>query len=288
MKKIRSLALGFSFLAAFAFITEVQSIPSRSAASPSVGAEASAPYPARPQSAQSGARKIDEFGDIQISDWLARADNFAIELQNSPGATGYIVAYGVPNKYPGWPLRRGYWVKGYLVTGRSIPAEHVEVVNGGYRDSVMFQLWLVEAGAQLPVQPFDLRAALVREKSPFLFDQFYVLDPSPSLGIEDGYEGYLDVKGRFEPFVLALRADPAARGCVIAYATRRNRHGTDRQLAARTKRLISTTHAIGADRIVAVSGGLRKERTVELWIVPPGADLPKPTPTVRPARRKRR
>jgi hypothetical protein len=88
--------------------------------------------------------------------------------------------------------------------------------------------------------------------------------------------------------VTTLRNDPAARGLVIAYATRRDRRGEDRRLAARRKLEILKGYSIGADRIVAVGGGLRKQKTIEFWIVPPGAELPKPTPTVRPSRRTRR
>jgi hypothetical protein len=43
---------------------------------------------------------IDAFGDIQISDFLARADNFAYELQSDPTAKGYVVAYVVVYKAP--------------------------------------------------------------------------------------------------------------------------------------------------------------------------------------------
>src|SRR5215207_3539077 len=107
------------------------------------------------EAAQGGAHKLDECGDIQISDWLARADNLAIELQNAPAAKGYIVAYGVPNKFPGWPLRRAYQVKGYLVASRGLEGARVEVVNGGYRDAVTFQMWVVEDGARLPLPAFD-------------------------------------------------------------------------------------------------------------------------------------
>ncbi|HEX6623492.1 MAG TPA: hypothetical protein VF064_07245 [Pyrinomonadaceae bacterium] len=241
------------------------------------------------EAAQGGARKIDECGDIQISDWLARADNFAIELQNAPAAKGYIVAYGVPNKFPGWPLRRAYQIKGYLIAGRGLQAERVEVVNGGYRDAVMFQLWVVESGAQLPLPPFDLGAALSRERTPLLFDRFYPHDTQPSTDIDAGYEGYLDaIKARFEPFAQALRSDPAARGCVIVYSSHRDRRGADRRLAARQKRQILTTHSLDPARVAALAGGRRNSRAVELWIVPPGSPLPKPTPTARPARRRRR
>lgn len=242
---------------------------------------------ARQRPAADGLRMLDSFGDILISDFLARADYFAVELQSNPQAKGYVVAYLVPTRTPGFPLRRAYWARGYLITGRGLDASRVEVINGGYRDAVGFEFWLAEAGAQPPREPFDLGAALAREKTPFLFDR-YEHQPRSQMGtgIENGYIGYLDDAGWFAAFVSALRSDPAARGCVIAYATPRGRRGSDRALAALVKRTIMRHHSVGAERIVPLAGGRRPHRLVELWIVPPGAGLPRPTPDARPARLK--
>jgi len=254
------------------------------------GAAASASVLLPQQPTQGRADKFDECGDVVISDWLARADGFAVELQHNPQAKGYIVAYGVPNNFPGWPARRAHHIRGYLIKGRGLDASRVEVVYGGYRDEVMYQLWIVQPGGQLPVPPFDFAAALAREKTPFLFDRFgwFPLNPAET-DIEYGYIGFLEEKGRYETFVAALQSDPALRGCVIVYPTRRARRGTDKRLAARIKRTILTTNAVGVERVIALGGGIRHPyQTVELWLVPPGSPLPKPTATERPARRKGR
>lgn len=242
-------------------------------------AQAGAPSPA--------ARLIDEYGHINTSDMLARLDNFAIELQNAPGHTGYVVAYPQLNKFPAWPLRRAYWSKGYLEMDRRLEPERVVVLNGGFGDEIKYQLWIVPPGAPPPVPPFDLAAALFRERTPLLYDRRINWTPVPH-GAEGNYDYFERESDTHEPFVAALRADPAARGLIIAYARRRDRRGADRRLAAREKLSILKLHAIGADRIVAKGGGLRSERTLDYWIVPPGAALPLPTPTVRPARRARR
>lgn len=230
---------------------------------------------------------IDAFGNIQTSDLLARLDNYATELQNAPQSVAFIVAYPQANKFPGWPLRRALWCRAYLIKGRMIDAGRVHVVNGGFRDDVRFELWVEPQGAQPPVRPFDLAAELAREKTPYLFDLFYILENPPGVPDVDEYD-YLDDVDSYEPFVTTLRNDPAARGLVVAYATRRDRRGEDRRLAARRKLAILKGYSIGADRIVAGGGGLRKQKTIEFWIVPPGAELPKPTPTVRPPRHQRR
>lgn len=244
---------------------------------------------AQSEATRSDPRPFDQFGDILISDWLARADNFVIELQNNPSARGYIVAYGVPNKLPGWPSRRAHQVMGYLVKARGIDPFRLEVVYGGYRDEVWYQLWVVGSGMEVPVRPFDFTLALSREKTPFLFDRFFWFPLNENdIGIESGYIGYLDERGRYEAFAEALRSDLGSRGCVIAYAGRGNRRGTDRRLAARVKMMVVTANGLGADRVAALAGGTRRQQTVELWLVPPGSALPKPTPDARPARRQRR
>jgi hypothetical protein len=232
---------------------------------------------------------FDSFSDkLYETDWLARLDNMAVEMQNAPDTKAFIVSYGVPNKLPGWPLRRANWARGVLTKGRGIDPTRVEVMFGGYKDEVMYQHWLMRDGERPPVEAFDFAAALTREKTAYKFDQFNLYDPSVDFwGYDGSYSEYLDDRSRYEPLALALRHDPAARACIIAYATRKHRVGTDRRLAMRLKRAVAIAHPVEMQRIVAIGGGLRQYRSVELWIVPPGAELPKPTPTVRPKRRKR-
>jgi hypothetical protein len=233
------------------------------------------------------ARKIDEFGGVAFSDMLARLDNFAIELQNEPASTGVIAVYPeMTDRFPGWFIGRAYWAKGYLTKPRGL-AGRVSVVNGGFRDKVTYELWVVPPGAEQPVKPLDWALELSRERNPILFDRDVFENVPSAPGIEE-YADYTDEKDRHEPFVSALRADPAARGLIIAYATRRNPRGADRRLAAREKLSIMKLHAIGADRIKAIGGGPRKNRTVEYWIVPPGAEPPKPAPDPPAVRRTRR
>ena len=228
------------------------------------------------QTPEGGARKVDGFGDIQDSDWLARLDNFAVALQNSPGSKGYVVASYVRHKFPGWPLRRANWAVGYLVETRGIPHDRLSIINGGFADDITYELWLAEAGAELPVKPFDPSLMMSGEKNPLLFDRFFIY--GPKYQYEVNYESYLSLKGRYEPFATVLNSDPGLRGCVIAYTKSRQRSGADRRLAARIKRELTSAHAVGVSRVAALGGGRRAEQTVELWLVPPGSPLPKPTP----------
>ena len=111
-----------------------------------------------------GPHRFDEFPSIAFDDDKARLDNLAIELQNNPGATGYIIVYGGRNARTDTADRLGGRARDYLVQTRGIDANRVVVVNGGYRDTNSFELWLVPQGAAPPaptptIRPGDVRPA---------------------------------------------------------------------------------------------------------------------------------
>jgi hypothetical protein len=243
----------------------------------------------RQQTAAGGARLLDSFGELRISDLLARLDNFAVELQNEPGSKGFIVAYGAKHKFPGWPLRRANLSLNYLVNSRGLDAARLSVFNGGLREDTTFELWAVDAGAELPVKPFDVSLLMAGEKTPLPFDRFAIIERGDQIEAEY-YEPdpYPDSAALYAYFADVLRHDPGLRGCVIAYTSRRGSRAADRRIAARVKMAIAKAHAVDVSRIAAFGGGRRDYKTIELWLVPPGAELPKPTPTVRPSRRKKR
>ncbi len=98
---------------------------------------------------------FDEFGDINCEDEMARLDNFAVALQNSPDAKGLIVIYGGRRFRGRLPKRgednaRAARLKTYLVQRRGIPTDRVMVVNWGYTDEWHAQLWIVPHGATIP------------------------------------------------------------------------------------------------------------------------------------------
>ncbi len=105
--------------------------------------QASVPTPATPT-------KFDEIGEIQRDDEKARLDVFAIELQNSPGAQGYIIGYGGRNKRFGTGQQRAARARDYVVTTRGIDASRIVVVDGGTRQTGSTQLWIVPTGATPP------------------------------------------------------------------------------------------------------------------------------------------
>ena len=74
----------------------------------------------------------------------------AIELQNSPGSTGYIIAYAGRRSRAGEAERMGKRAVDYLTVNRGISRARLVFVNGGLRDADAFELWLVPQGAEPP------------------------------------------------------------------------------------------------------------------------------------------
>lgn len=93
------------------------------------------------------ATRFDEYGNIRFNDEKARLDNYAIQLQNEPGSTATIIAYGT---CAGEGQTRGDRAKDYLVNTRGIEAGRITVVDGGCRADLTVQLWVVPQGADAP------------------------------------------------------------------------------------------------------------------------------------------
>jgi hypothetical protein len=91
--------------------------------------------------------KFDEYGNIRFNDEKARLDNYAIQLQNAPGAGGTIIVYGT---CAGEAQQRGDRAKDYLVNTRGIEAGRITVVDGGCSSELKVQLWIVPSGADAP------------------------------------------------------------------------------------------------------------------------------------------
>jgi hypothetical protein len=98
------------------------------------------------------ASQFDEYGNIKFNDEKARLDNYAIQLQNNPGSTGTIIAYG---SYEGEGQARADRAKNYLVNTRGIDAGRITTIDGGCRSALAVQLWVVPTGADAPAASTD-------------------------------------------------------------------------------------------------------------------------------------
>ena len=110
--------------------------------------------------------QFDTYGRIARNDEKARLDNFAIQLQNDPGAQGYIIAYGGRRGAAGEAQTRGDFAKNYLVNSRGIDPTRLVTVDGGFREEATTELWLVPSGATPPTASPNVDASEVQTTRP--------------------------------------------------------------------------------------------------------------------------
>lgn len=88
---------------------------------------------------------------------------------------------------------------------------------------------------------------------------------------EYGNIRFNDEKARLDNFAIQLQNDPTATATIIVYGTCA---GEGQQRGDRAKDYLVNTRGIEAGRITVVDGGCRADLTVQLWIVPSGAETP--------------
>ena len=95
-------------------------------------------------------KKFDEFPAIAYNDLKARLDNYAIELQNDPGATAYVIVYPGQNGRAGEVQKNTTRIVDYLVNSRGINQQRIVTLVGPPRDVLLVELWLCPQGAKPP------------------------------------------------------------------------------------------------------------------------------------------
>jgi hypothetical protein len=110
------------------------------------------------------AREFDVCCTCSYDDQKARLDNLAIELQNDPSLTTYVIAYAGRTSRAGQADVLLARAKEYMIKQRGVDQSRIVAVNGGFRDEDCVELWIVPRGAQPPqatptVNPGDVRPA---------------------------------------------------------------------------------------------------------------------------------
>lgn len=127
-------------------------------------AQASTFIPSPPKRELVG-REFDVCRNCSYDDQKARLDNLAVELQNDPSTTTYVIAYGGRTSAVGQADRLLTRARDYLVTRRGIDASRIVVINGGFREEDNVELWLVPQGATPPTPTPTLPEGDVRPAS---------------------------------------------------------------------------------------------------------------------------
>src|SRR5678815_200374 len=92
-------------------------------------------------------RKFDEFPAIAYNDEKARLDNYAIELQNDPTSTAYVIVYPGQRGRPCEVQKQTTRIVDYMVNSRGINAQRIVTLVGPAREELMVELWLCPQGA---------------------------------------------------------------------------------------------------------------------------------------------
>lgn len=103
--------------------------------------------------------------------------------------------------------------------------------------------------------------------------------PKAELFDSFSYSNSEDGSARIDMLRNALNQVPTNSGYIIVYGGKVSKRG-EIEAHLRGIKQAFTLKGIDHQRIPTINGGYRQKITIEFWIVPQGADLPKPTPTI--------
>jgi hypothetical protein len=115
-----------------------------------------------PERVERPSRQFDVCCSCSFDDQKARLDNLAVELQNDPSTTTYVISYGGRTSRIGQADLLGTRARDYLVAQRGIDQSRIVVLNGGFREEDCVELWVVPQGATPPVPTPTVQAGDVR------------------------------------------------------------------------------------------------------------------------------
>lgn len=118
-----------------------------------------------PEHVEHPSKQFDVCCSCSRDDLKARLDNLAVELQNDPTATTYVIAYGGRTSRIGQADLLGDFARKYLATDRGIDQSRITVMNGGFREEDCVEMWIVPSGATAPQATPTVPAGDVRPAS---------------------------------------------------------------------------------------------------------------------------
>lgn len=95
-------------------------------------------------------RLFDQFGNLNCEDEMARLDHLAVASNNYPDYAIYIFIYGGRSDRRGEAKARLARVKNYLVRNRGLDINRLKLEDGGYREDLTVEIWLIPPGSPPP------------------------------------------------------------------------------------------------------------------------------------------
>lgn len=151
---------------------------------------------------------------------------------------------------------------GTIVAGQGTRSIQVDTTGAGTQREIIADLWLGGYAGECVSQA----SAIIKVVGPAAkFDEF------GDVALESENEKLASAA--------AMVAQNSDSVYVIAYAGRTNVRGYAATALRRMKTQLNTVIA-PPDRVGVIDGGFREVPAYEIWIVPVGADIPRPSPTV--------
>lgn len=108
-------------------------------------------------------KPLVRYHDIPSSEEKTRLEDFAEQLQrHSKNSKVYIIGYAGRRACPNEAQTHLEWVKSHLITEHGVESQRVVTINGGHRDGVWVELYIVPQGGPKPlaspnIHPKDLQ-----------------------------------------------------------------------------------------------------------------------------------
>jgi hypothetical protein len=144
----------------------------------------------RAQEEEKAARKFDEFQELlRHCDLSARLDNLAIQLQAEPESKAFVIVYQGKYDLPARVSAYRARISDYLVNMRGTDPARLVVIDGGYRQIVTTELWIVGKGVTAP-DPGDTINVKQELDKAFKFEEYpvYLADISRQFAEQSGEE----------------------------------------------------------------------------------------------------
>jgi hypothetical protein len=242
-----------------------------------------------------------ETGRMSSEEIALYLDGLTNELGKNPNSKAHINIYGGSETFFSYPYIHGAVIKAYLKNNLKVPVEKFSIqfcnVN---REAIRTQFFVLEANDKIEPCQENLT---VPEKT-VLFETLRFYDKAEFSSKKPFEETFIDVVGPSEQeysqtsqavLLKLLNQSPDSKIYLIGYM------GTNRFESARVK--LDTPKAlnklfrqivgefvgngIDASGIVKINGGYRDDqKSVEMWFVPKGGEIPKPTPDYFPKKRR--
>lgn len=92
-----------------------------------------------------------------------------------------------------------------------------------------------------------------------------------------------DENARLKNLVIEMKSDSKITAYILAYGGRRSGPKDALTKANKAKGYTLKTGKFKTSRVIAMDGGYKEEPTIEIWLVPAGADAPQASPSVDPS-----